>query len=375
MIALISPLATRRTRLRFSPTFSFDLCAVTRPVPNEGMGGPARQGTRMGTNASRELASLNGHALRNARLRLRALERARTAPPLAGAIVHIRAHVLGMTRLEFSRRSGISRGTLRDLELGIHTPTRRIMKRVVSFCRNRNVDGNLLEQVQDLYAGSGSTLEQLIARLELAAGSPRELARRVGISATTLWEYRRGNFPLPLALLRRLYGAVGEDPTAAEKLWYQVERERLAGRGYPPALAEFWTLCARAGHCESQLLTLGLSTATVRRLRYLEIPNWDEVAKVAKTLCCNRQEFLALQAIWKRDREQRERGTRAGFGARVQKLRKQQGIGRRELADLFEIGGKKPARIIKYIEEEASIQPAYPRALLLYLRESDASGC
>ena len=36
------------------------------------------------------------------------------------------------------------------------------------------------------------------------------------------------------------------------------------------------------------------------------------------------------------------------FGKGLQRLRKQQGISRRELADLFGIGGKKPARIIKY---------------------------
>src|SRR5690349_4309376 len=68
---------------------------------------------------------LTGHALRNAHLRERSLQRAQTAPPLARSLVQIRAEVLGMTRLEFVRRSGISRGTLRDLELGVHMPTRR----------------------------------------------------------------------------------------------------------------------------------------------------------------------------------------------------------------------------------------------------------
>ena len=43
--------------------------------------------------------------------------RGRRAPlALAG---HRSPQELGITRLEFSRRSGISRGTLRDLELGI----------------------------------------------------------------------------------------------------------------------------------------------------------------------------------------------------------------------------------------------------------------
>src|SRR5438067_12544197 len=155
---------------------------------------------------------LTGHSLRNANLRERSLLRAREAPPLARALVTLRARVLGLTRLEFARRSGISRGTLRDLELGVHTPTRRVLQQFVDFCRTCDVAPAELEKVYRLYAGPGDGLGQLIARLELRAGSPVELARRVGISPATLWEYRRGNFPLPLPILRRLCQAVGEDP-------------------------------------------------------------------------------------------------------------------------------------------------------------------
>ncbi len=242
----------------------------------------------------------------------------------------------------------------------------------MSYCQTRDVAGGLLKQVEGLYAGSGRTLEQLIARLELAAGSPRELARRVGISPTTLWEYRRGNFPLPLALLRQLCQAVREDPAAAETLWYEAERERLAARGYPPALAEFWALCARAGHCESRLLTLGLSTPTVRRLRYLELPPWDEVAKVAQALCRNRLELGALKSAWERDGELQKRRARTSFGQRLLRLRKQQRMSRRELADLFEIGGKKPARIIKYIEEDGFYSAqAFPAGLVALLAANE----
>src|SRR5439155_8627804 len=122
---------------------------------------------------------LTGHALRNANLRARSLVRAREAPPLARALVTLRARVLGLTRLEFARRSGISRGTLRDLELGIHTPTRRVLQQFVIFCQKNNVCPEQLEEVRQLYAGPGDTLQQLIARLELKACSPRELAHRV----------------------------------------------------------------------------------------------------------------------------------------------------------------------------------------------------
>src|SRR5262249_19107753 len=196
--------------------------------------------------------------LRNARLRQRALARAETVPPLGRLVVRIRAATLGLTRLELSRRSGIRRGTLRDLELGVHTPTRRIMHQFVAFCQRAGVAPEELEELRRLYAGPGETLEQVIGRLELRAGSPRELARRVGISPATLWEYRRGNFPLPLPLLRQLHAAVGESPAAAERLWHEAERRRLLGRGYPEALAEFWTRCAREGYAERQLLKAGL---------------------------------------------------------------------------------------------------------------------
>ena len=58
-----------------------------------------------------------GHALRNLNLRKRSLARSADAPALARLAVQIRAETLSMTRLEFARSSGISRGTLRDFEL------------------------------------------------------------------------------------------------------------------------------------------------------------------------------------------------------------------------------------------------------------------
>jgi transcriptional regulator with XRE-family HTH domain len=313
---------------------------------------------------------LTGHALRNSHLRERSLARAETAPALARAIVHIRAGILGLTRLEFCRRSGLSRGTLRDLELGVHTPTRRVLQRFVAFCQQCQVEPAQLEEVRRLYAGPGDTLEQFIARLELRAGSPRELARRVGISPATLWAYRRGNFPIPLALLRQLCSAAGEDATPGEALWYTAERRRLLDRGYPAALAEFWSLCGRAGYAEKHLLELGLSTPTVRRLRYLELPPWQDVVRAADALCQTKEELLSLQRLWNQSLAERNGHSADGFGPRLQKLRKQRGITRRELADLFGIGGKKPARILKYIEEDGFYSAqAYPAGLTALLTD------
>src|SRR5439155_20767917 len=161
-----------------------------------------------------------------------------------------------------------------------------------------------------------ASLGQFIARLELRAGSPGELARRAGISAATLWEYRRGNFPLPLPLLRRLAEAVGVDPAPVEGLWLDETRQRLLGRGYPRALAEFWALCFRAGHPDKDLPRLGLSMSAVRRLRYLELPPWAEVERAARALCRNEEELRTLRELWARDEQLRgQDGDR--FGPRL----------------------------------------------------------
>ncbi len=310
---------------------------------------------------------LTGHALRNAHLRQRALRRAETAPPLARLLVTLRAQHLGLTRLELARRSGVSRGTLRDLELGIHTPTRRILQQLLTFYQRAGVPNEHLEELRRLYAGTGDTLEQFLARLELLAGSSRELARRVGISAATLWEYRRGHFPLPLALLRQMCAAVEEDAAQAEELWREAERHRLRQRGFPEALVEFWVLCGRNGYSEKQLLSLGISTPAVRRMRYLELPPWDEIAGVARQLGTE-EEVRTLERLWRREEQDQSAGLPDEFGSRVRQLRKKQGVTRRELADLFNIGGKKPARIIKYIEEDGFYSAqAYPAGLAALL--------
>jgi transcriptional regulator with XRE-family HTH domain len=316
-------------------------------------------------------APLKGHALRNAHLRQRALQRAESAPPLARLLVSIRAQLLGMTRLELARRSGVSRGTLRDLELGIHAPTRRILQQLLDFYQREGVPTEQLEEIRRLYAGAGETLEQFIARLELRAGSSRELARRVGISAATLWEYRRGNFPLSWELLNRLCDAVGEDVAGADSLWREAERRRLQQRGYPEPLVEFWVLCGRAGYTEKHLLSLGLATSAVRRLRYLELPTWSEMEDVVRQIACN-GELQSLERLWRNEEESQGREMPDEFGSRLRQLRKKRGIARRELADLFGIGGKKPARIIKYIEEDGFYSTqAYPAGLAALLAGSE----
>jgi transcriptional regulator with XRE-family HTH domain len=311
---------------------------------------------------------LHGHALRNLHLREKSLRRAEAAPPLARLLVTIRAKELGITRLEFSRRSGISRGTLRDLELGVHAPTRRLLQRLLAFYKRSKVKSEMLDEVRRLYTGQRGTLTELIAWLEVQTGSARELARRVGISPSTLWEYRRGRFPLPLSLFRKICKAGGEEPAAAEPLWHSAERDRLLKRGYPEPLAEFWALCHRSNLAEKDLPALGVGTAALRKLRYLELPPWEQVARAAKNLCRDEVELENLRAVWQRgEREQLNRPADP-FGARVQKLRLQAAIDRRELADLFGIGGKKPAQSVKHIEEGGAYSAhAYPAGLAAVL--------
>jgi transcriptional regulator with XRE-family HTH domain len=322
----------------------------------------------MRPDARNNHAPLTGHALRNAHLCERALLRATAAPPLAQLVVRIRAGVLGITRLELARRSGISRGALRDLELGIHHPTRQTLQQFLEFCREQRVESQYLDQLQSIYAGPGATLGELLARLELRAGSSRELARRVSISPTTLWEYHRGNFPLPLALLQQMCKAVGEDAAGAETLWHAEQRRRLLERGLPAAWVELCILCARAGHAESHLTRFGVSNAALRRLRYLELPPWSEVEGAAGALCRDQEELEQLRQLWQRDERSQQRLQRDEFGPQLKRLRQHQGLRRRYLADLFGVGGKKPARIVKHIEEDGLYSAqAYPAGLAAVL--------
>jgi transcriptional regulator with XRE-family HTH domain len=282
---------------------------------------------------------LTGHALRNENLRRRSLARSATAPPLARVVVEIRARSLGMTRLELARRSGIGRGTLRDLELGVHRPTRHTLQRFIEFCGPYGVPDEKIAQLLNLYTGPCESLEHLIARLELRAGSARELARRAGISASTLWEYRRGNFPLSWSLLVKLCQAVGQDAESVERLWHACQRRRLVERGYPEAWAEFCVWCDRGN-------------VALRRLRYLELPAWTAITQAARKLCRNEDELKWLRERWNRDVAAQRADQKDEFGPEMRRLRLRRGLRRRELADLFGVGGKKPARIIKYIEED-----------------------
>lgn len=316
---------------------------------------------------------LTGHARRNAGLRERSLRRAQQAPPLARALVTIRARELGMTRMEFARRSGISRGTLRDLELGVHAPTRRLLRRLLAAYRACGVNGPHLDEVRRLYTGPKGTLGELIAWLEVQAGSARELAARVGISPSTLWEYRRGRFPLPLKLFRQLCKAAGEDPRPVEGVWLAAERDRLTARGYPAPLAEFWALAHRGGYTDKDLPGLGVGTAALRRLRYLELPPWEEVAAAARTICRGEAEVQSLDRLWAGAEREQEGRVRDEFGVRLRELRRKRGVPRRDLADLFGIGGKKPAQAIKHIEEGGAYSAhAYPAGLAAVLTDDPA---
>jgi transcriptional regulator with XRE-family HTH domain len=315
---------------------------------------------------------LTGHALRNENLRRRSLARSATAPPLARAVVEIRARELRMTRLELARRSGIGRGTLRDLELGVHRPTRQTLQRFIEFCSPQGVPDEKIGKLLDLYTGPCESLEHLISRLELRAGSARELARRAGISASTLWEYRRGNFPLSWSLLEKLCTAVGQDVESVERFWHACQRKRLVARGYPTAWAEFCVWCDRGNVALSRLTRLGVTSAALRRLRYLELPSWQAVAQAARKLCRNDDELKQLREQWNCDVAAQRDNPIDEFGLELRRMRLRRGLRRRELADLFGVGGKKPARIIKYVEEDGYYSVCvFPAGLVAVLAETD----
>src|SRR5439155_6650887 len=104
-----------------------------------------------------------------------------------------------------------------------------------------------------------------------------------------------------------------------------------------------------------------------------ELPPWPEIEPIAQAVCRDETELQNLKRLWHRqERLQHQRG-REEFGARLKQLRKQQGVTRREIADLFGIGGKKPARVIKYIEEDGFYSAkAYPAGLAAILTDDAA---
>jgi transcriptional regulator with XRE-family HTH domain len=173
-----------------------------------------------------------------------------------------------------------------------------------------------------------------------------------------------------LPLLRRLCKAGGEESAAIENLWLIAERKRLFERGYPEALAEFWALCHRTGLAEKDLPALGVGTAALRRLRYLELPPWESIATAAGKLCRSTAENQSLRQLWQRGEQDQRSRPGDTFGSRIRRLRELRQIERREIADLFGIGGKKPAQSVKHIEESGAYSAhAYPAGLAAVLSD------
>jgi transcriptional regulator with XRE-family HTH domain len=326
----------------------------------------------MPATATTKPAALRGHALRNHNLRKKSLRRAQSAPPLAKKTVQIRVQHLGITRIELSRQSGISRGALRDMELGVHVPTRNTLERFIEYCQSEDIDEAVLDKLRDDYTGPADSLLNFVGRMELKAGSSPKLARKVGVSPATLWEYRRGNFPVPYKILVKMCKVTSTDFEVTEALWHEAERQRFHDRGFPAALAELCVLRLRAGHAESALLELGLGTAELRRLCYLELLPWNRISPVIKTLTRTDDELKALREIWQEEyREQKHDGLHA-FGLKLKKMREKQGATRREYADLFGVGGRKPARTIKHIEEDGHYsQQAFPAGLIALVTDNE----
>jgi transcriptional regulator with XRE-family HTH domain len=108
--------------------------------------------------------------------------------------------------------------------------------------------------------------------------------------------------------------------------------------------------------------------AALRRLRYLEAPPWEEVADAAGILCRCGDELANLEQLWRHEEQKRLHTLPDPFGERLHQLRKKIGLSRRQVADLFGVGGKKPAQVIQSIEEEgcysARAHPAGLAALL-----------
>ena len=91
-------------------------------------------------------------------------------------------------------------------------------------------------------------------------------------------------------------------------------------------------------------------------------------------LARDEDEWLALQKRWVRGEQEQRQHCPDGFGHDLKVLREARAITRRELADLFGIRGKKPARILKHIEEDGLYSAqAYPAALVAVVTDDPAA--
>src|SRR5262249_26445091 len=82
----------------------------------------------------------------------------------------------------------------------------------------------------------------------------------------------------------------------------------------------------------------------------------------------------SLERLWRQEEQGQQNQLPDAFGALLQRLRKQKGLSRREVADLFKVGGKKPARIIKSIEEDGCYSArAHPAGLAALLAGENGS--
>jgi hypothetical protein len=98
------------------------------------------------------------------------------------------------------------------------------------------------------------------------------------------------------------------------------------------------------------------------------VPAWNAVEPAVRALARDERELENLKRLWMQAQVPTTAGPGSAFGARLQQLRKQQDISRRELANVFGIGGKKPARIVKHIEEDGLYSAqAYPAGLTAVL--------
>ena len=154
--------------------------------------------------------------------------------------------------------------------------------------------------------------------------------------------------------------------------------KRCGRRPAPPSARPWFTArlgrvvfaLRRAGHPESHLLRLGVSNATFRHLRYLELPPWEEVAVAARKLCRDSCELQALQKLWAQGEQEQQLLT--GFGPHLKELTN----GWASVAANWRIcsaSAVKSRRIFKHIEEDGLYSAvAYPAGLVAVLTTDSA---
>ena len=281
----------------------------------------------MSRNPNLDTGRLTGHALRNANLR--AFPGPHRGPAAGPRPRHPPRRVLGLTRLEFCAAPA-SAGAPCATWSWASTPRRRhTLQQYVNFCRRCGGCGR----------APGGTVPPLCRGPGIGSGSGSP-AWSCGPVRRPSWPAAPASAPAPSGNTaaatsrcpcRSCAGCArpsARTPPRPRPCGTRRNAAAPPGARLPGGAGRVLGALPREGYAEKHLPGLGLGTAALRRLRYLELPAWPEVAAVARTLCRDDDEWRVPGTPLAGEERDRERASSPTPSAHAcTKLRQAQGHG------------------------------------------------